>query len=235
MTQIRRRSEISARSAGRRPGRPEGSGAGDNTSERILDAAEEVFAEVGYSGATLRMVAAQADVTQALINYYFGSKYGLYEAVFIRRGRVIADGRMERLEELKQRTDVSVRDVVQAFLAPTIALRDSPGGRLFLRLQARLHTEPAEISYKLRGEAYDASTRAYVQMLASVCPQLSAKEVNWRMALMIGAYMYAFSDTHRLEQLAPAACDINDTAEVFEQITAFVTAGISAPPGSGAR
>lgn len=230
MAQIRRRSEISARGAGRRPGRPEGSAAGDNTSERILDAAEEVFAEVGYSGATLRMVAARADVTQALINYYFGSKYGLYEAVFIRRGRVIADGRMKLLEELKQRSDVSVRDVVRAFLAPTIALRDTPGGRLFLRLQARLHTEPADISYKLRNEAYDVSTRAYVQMLAKVCPELSAKDVNWRMALMIGAYMYVFSDTHRLEQLAPDDCDADNTEELFEQITAFITAGIGAPP-----
>jgi len=233
MTQIRRRSEISAREAGRRPGRPEGSTSGDNASERILDAAEEVFAEVGYSGATLRTVAARADVTQALISYYFGNKYGLYEAVFIRRGRAIADQRVKLLDELKQRNDVTVRDVVKAFLAPTIALRETRGGRLFLRLQARLHTEPAEISYKLRNEAYDASTRAYVQMMGRVCPQLSAKDLHWRMVLMIGAYMYAFSDTHRLEQIAPEHCNVNDTDEVFEQIAAFVSAGISAPPTSG--
>lgn len=232
MAQITRRSETSARGAGRRPGRPEGNAAGDNTSERILDAAEEVFAEVGYSGATLRMIASRADVTQALINYYFSSKYGLYEAVFFRRGRLIADGRMKLLEELKQRTGVSVRDVVKAFLAPTIALRETPGGRLFLRLQARLHTEPADISYKLRNEAYDASTRAYVHMLGQVCPELSAKDLNWRTALMIGAYMYVFSDTHRLEQLAPEHCNPDDTEELFEQITAFVTAGIGAPSAS---
>jgi len=215
-----------------RPGRPEG--VGDNTAERILDAAEEVFSETGYSGATLRVVASRAAVTQALINYYFGSKYGLYEAVFIRRGRLISDGRVARLNELKQRGgDIGVSEVVRAFLAPTIALRETPGGRRFLRLQARLHTEPAEISYKLRNEAYDASTRAYVDMLAKVCPQLSRKDVNWRMALMIGAYMYAFSDTHRLEQLAPDVCDPNDTDEIFEQITAFVTAGLMAPSVDG--
>lgn len=235
MTKIRRRSDISAHAIGRRPGRPEGSSAGDNTSERILDAAEEVFAEVGYSGATLRMVAARAGVTQALINYYFGSKYGLYEAVFIRRGRVISDERMKLLEELKQRSDITVQDVVKAFLAPTIAMRDAPGGRLFLRLQARLHTEPADISYKLRSGAYDTSTRAYVQMLARVCPDLTATDVNWRMGLMIGAYMYVFSDTHRLEQLAPGICDSDDTEEIFAQITAFVTAGISAPTTSRRR
>lgn len=229
MTETTRRPLAGGRAAGRRPGRPEGKASTDNTSERILDAAEEVFADVGYSGATLRMVASRAEVTQALISYYFGSKYGLYEAVFIRRGRLISDGRLKRLEELRQQAEVSVRDVVQAFLAPTIALRETPGGRRFLRLQARLHTEPAEISYKLRNEAYDASTRAYVQMLARVCPELSAKDLNWRMALMIGAYMYAFSDTHRLEQLAPDVCNANNTNEIFEQITAFVTAGIMAP------
>jgi hypothetical protein len=120
--------------------------------------------------------------------------------------------------------------VVRAFLEPTIALRDQPGGRRFLRLQARLHTEPAEISYKLRNEAYDSSTRAYVDMLQSICPNLSAKDLYWRMALMIGAYMYVFSDTHRLEELAPNLCNPEDTDEVIAQITAFVTAGITAPP-----
>jgi len=229
MPEITRPTATPPRPAGRRPGRPEGSAAGDNTAERILDAAEEVFAEVGYSGATLRMVAARADVTQALINYYFRSKYGLYEDVFIRRGKTISEERMKLLKDLEKRSDVTVKDVVKAFLAPTIAMRSSPRGRLFLRLQARLHTEPADISYKLRGEAYDASTRAYIDMLAKVCPHLSAKDVNWRMGLMIGAYMYVFSDTHRLEQLAPGICDPDDADEIFEQITAFVTAGISAP------
>lgn len=211
-----------------RPGRPEG--VGDNTAERILDAAEEVFSETGYAGTTLRVIAQKAAVTQALINYYFGSKYGLYEAVFIRRGRLISAGRMDRLQALRNEAGrVTVEDVVRAFLAPTIALRETRGGRLFLRLQARLHTEPAEISYKLRNEAYDASTKAYVSVLGEICPELPAKDLYWRMVLMIGAYMYAFSDTHRLDQLAPDVCDPNNNEEIFSQIIAFVTAGLQAP------
>lgn len=211
-----------------RPGRPEG--AGDNKSERILDAAEEVFSETGYHGATLKVIAERAAVTQALINYYFGSKYGLYEAVFLRRGSPIAESRMRRLGEIQAGPGpITAQDIVRAFLAPTLALRETEGGRRFLRLQARLHTEPADISYKLRNMAYDASTRAYVQALERACPHLSPKDANWRMALMIGSYMYAFSDTHRLEELAPHACDPNDTEEIFEQITAFVTGGLLAP------
>ncbi|HRL21089.1 MAG TPA: hypothetical protein PLP85_04920 [Alcaligenes sp.] len=66
-------------------------------------------------------------------------------------------------------------------------------------------------------------------MLEEILPQLPARDAYWRMVLMIGAYMYAFSDTHRLEELAPVVCDPNDTGEVFEQIVAFVTAGRQAP------
>ncbi|MCQ9617647.1 TetR family transcriptional regulator [Paenalcaligenes niemegkensis] len=203
---------------------------GDNASERILDAAEEEFSEVGYAGTTLREIAEKAAVTQALINYYYGSKYGLYEAVFIRRGKVISDQRLERLNALRESAyPVNTSEVVKAFLAPTIALRETPGGRRFLRLQARLHTEPAEISYKLRNEAYDRSTQQYVLIPKEILPGISVRDVYWRVVLMIGAYMYAFSDTHRLEELAPDICDPNNTTEIFDQIVAFVSAGLEAP------
>ncbi|HRL21090.1 MAG TPA: TetR family transcriptional regulator [Alcaligenes sp.] len=49
----------------------------------------------------MRIIAQRAAITQALINYYFGSKYGLYEAVFIRRGRLISDELLLRLEQLR--------------------------------------------------------------------------------------------------------------------------------------
>jgi hypothetical protein len=47
--------------------------------------------------------------------------------------------------------------------------------------------------------------------------------------LMVGAYMYAFSDTHRLEQLASDVCNPNDADEILEQITTFVSGGLEAP------
>lgn len=214
-----------------RPGRPEGTG--DNASERILDAAEEEFAFTGFAGTSLRVIAQKAAVTQALISYYFGSKYELYEAVFIRRGRQVSDERMARLQALRAEQDtIDAEQLVRAFLEPTMALRATEGGRRFLRLQARLHTEPAEISYKLRKDAYDASTRAYVEMLQQMFPKLPARDLYWRVALMVGAYMYIFSDSHRLEELSQNICNPEDTEEVIAELTAFVTGGILAPPTS---
>ncbi len=199
--------------------------------DEILDAAEIEFATLGYAGTSLRNVADRAQVTQALINYYFGSKYGLFEEVFLRRGRQIAEDRVQRLEALRRTgKPLAVRDIVYAFLMPALAMRETPSGRTFMRLQARLHTEPSEISYKLRNEAYDVSTRIFAAALREAMPHLPEKDVYWRMTLMIGAYLYAFSDTHRLEELAPGLCDPNDPDEIITAISSFVTAGMLAPP-----
>ena len=54
------------------------------TETRILDAAEQVFALVGYAGATTQAISEQAGVTKAMIHYYFESKERLYRAVLDR-------------------------------------------------------------------------------------------------------------------------------------------------------
>jgi len=58
--------------AGRRPG-------STDTRVAILDAARTLFAERGYDGATIRSIAAEADVNPALVHHFFGSK----EQVFV--------------------------------------------------------------------------------------------------------------------------------------------------------
>ena len=51
--------------------------------ERILEAAEAVFAESGYDGATVTDIAARAGLPKSNLHYYFGTKDALYEAVLL--------------------------------------------------------------------------------------------------------------------------------------------------------
>lgn len=210
----------------RGPGRPEGTSV---TRDVILDAAENVFSSLGYAGTSMREVAEKAKVTQALISYYFGSKFGLFEHVFLRRSEPISLERIERLEQLERVGNATAREVVRAFLLPTVNLRSTPQGRAFLRLQARLHTEPPEISYELRTRAYGNSTKLYMQALCAALPQLSELDANWRVTMMVGTYLYAFSDTHRMEEITePNIYDPTDTDELIEQVTRFVVGGFEA-------
>ena len=51
----------------------------------ILDVAEKIFSELGFDGASTRMISGEAGVNMAMLNYYFGSKEGLFLAVFERK------------------------------------------------------------------------------------------------------------------------------------------------------
>ena len=210
----------------KRLGRPTGN---MNQRENILDAAEVDFSQRGYAGTSLKDVAAACGVTQALITYYFGTKQQLFEQVFLRRAKLISEERVNVLRALTEGgAKPGVRDIVRAFLLPLVALRKSDGGRAFIRLQARLHTEPPEISYGLRSTAYGDSTDAYVDALRTALPGLPTKDLYWRVTAMIGAYLYAFSDTHRLDVLAKGACDPWDANETLEQLTSFIVGGLEA-------
>ena len=54
----------------------------DTAQLRIIEAAGPIFAQKGFAATTVREICAAAQVNQAAINYYFGSKESLYKEVF---------------------------------------------------------------------------------------------------------------------------------------------------------
>lgn len=220
-----RRGVSSAEPPVKRPGRPEG---GNGTMRAgILDAAEVVFANQGYAGTTLREISELAGVTQALITYYFGSKFGLFSETFLRRATVIAETRVESLTRLRSEGKAGdIGAIIEAFLRPVLDLRATTQGPAFLRLHARLHTEPPNLSYDLRKTAYDESTHLYIEALHQALPHLSRFDVHWRMTLMIGTYLYALSDTNRMEDMVPDSYNPKDEIRLMAETVAFITGGI---------
>jgi AcrR family transcriptional regulator len=53
--------------------------------DHILDVAERIFSDLGFDGASTRMISGEAGVNMAMLNYYFGSKEGLFIAIFDRK------------------------------------------------------------------------------------------------------------------------------------------------------
>ncbi|WP_136685508.1 TetR/AcrR family transcriptional regulator [Falsirhodobacter xinxiangensis] len=210
----------------RKPGRPEGQ---NNLSEEILDAAEVMFAEQGFAGTTLRQVADKLGVNPAMIAYYFQNKDNLFRSVFTRRGHAISAARMERLAALSGRS-YDVEDLVKAFIEPAAALYGNVQGRAFLKLHARLHMEPEDLSFELRRAVHNESTHAYAGAFGRLLA-LPDREIYQRMSLLIGAYLYAFSGTSRLTELM--GNDDDPMREMLQTTIAFGTAGMLA--GGGLR
>lgn len=74
----------------RRRGRPPASDSA-LTRQRILQAAQKVFAEYGYEAATFQAIAVEIGLTRPAINNYFNSKSALYDAVVCRVGNAVLD------------------------------------------------------------------------------------------------------------------------------------------------
>jgi AcrR family transcriptional regulator len=212
----------------RRPGRPDKE---TFAREKILNAAERVFAHRGYARASFGEIVKRAKVTQALVNYYFGSKEGLFKEVYLRRAKELARARIEALEALGRRgKSLDVTDVLSAFLNPAFAIRRTPGGRAFLRMQWRLlHSEPPGFARSLHHEAYDATARRYVSVICSLVPGLSKATAYWRLVFIVGIFSFINSDVHRLEEISDGLCDANDAEEMLAQAKAFISAGMLVP------
>lgn len=207
---------------GNGPGRPEGRTA---NREEILDKAEKGFAERGYAAARLRDIAHAANVTQAMVNYYFGSKQELLKEVYLRRGQQLANERMELLDRLKSKRSFKVNDILRAYLIPAFRLRATAGGRAFLRLQARLHAELDNFAFELRREAYDRPVRQYTKLLMQLVPKLTEEAVYLRFAQLIGIYLYVLSDAHRIEDISGGKCSMPPSELMIEEIVGFASAG----------
>ena len=71
--------------------------------DHIIDAAIQLFAEQGFEGTSIRDLAAKAEVNIAMVNYYFGSKDKLFEAIIEQRSGYLK----EKLEEILLNNSIS--------------------------------------------------------------------------------------------------------------------------------
>src|SRR3981081_4013505 len=85
----------------RRSVTPDVASAGTKT--RILDAAELLFMEHGFEATSLRQLTSAAGVNLAAVNYHFGSKEELFQAVLTRRLDPMNQERIDLLDKLEGR------------------------------------------------------------------------------------------------------------------------------------
>ena len=128
---------------------------GERTARALIDAARGAFADRGYSGASVREVAREADANPALVRYHFGSKEGLYYRVIdeqmdlMKRNLSEAFNVGETIEErLGNLLSAYVMHVIKHPDFPKLTLRaclDEDEGALHI---AKTHLKPLYESFK---------------------------------------------------------------------------------------
>jgi AcrR family transcriptional regulator len=93
----------------------------DVTRERIVKAAERLFAERGYDATSIRAIVAKARVNQAAINYHFDGKDGLYREVLRAAFRALTEQQLEHADEMKAMSrEAALAEFIRRQLRPLL-------------------------------------------------------------------------------------------------------------------
>ena len=214
------------------------------TRTRILDAAEELFMQHGFEGTSMRRLTAKAGANLSAVNYHFGSKDALIEAVFRRRLDPMNSGRIAELDQLER--DAAARapskegaggtpspeEIIRAFVGASLRMiEDSKnGGRNFIRLLGRTYTDPQKHIRSLIGQLYAPAMARFKIAFERALPQMPADELVWRMHFMFGTLAYTLAATDTVQLIAGCKPEDRYDARLLEaRLTAFLAAGLLAP------
>lgn len=201
----------------------------------ILAAAERVFGTDGYAGASMRQIAEEAGVAQALLHYHYASKDKLYEAVFERRSSAINRYRGRLLDELFAGTaPATVEDVLSIAFTPLSEIfRDEDAGTLapYVQMISTISLGNDERSRRLREQFYDPIAHRFVDAIRIILPGISRDHAIWSYLFSAGARQQAHAMNGRATRLGAMGSTPGATPGATSRYPALVTfaaAGIRA-------
>jgi AcrR family transcriptional regulator len=206
-----------------------------DTKQRILNAAEHLFARDGYHATSLRGITTAAEANLAAVNYHFGSKEALLEAVIVRRLDPLNEIRHGQLEALLQKAELagelpSCREVLRAFVEPTLRLRQQGSeAEDFIALIGRTLAEPRGIAMSIFLRHMQPLLQRIFQALALSLPALTEQDLFWRMHFTMGCLSHIMR-CHERYSMVPENVNIDlPVDELIEHFLDFTTAGMEVP------
>jgi len=207
-----------------------------STKEKILDAAEELFADHGFTETSLRMITAKAEVNLASVNYHFGSKKTLIQAVFDRFMQHFTQDlsvEMERLEQSsadKSNGALKVIDVLTTLITPINKLNQlrPDGAGVFMNLLGRAYAETQGHIRRFAMENYADVLKRFTQLLQVTSPNILPSTMFWRLHFMLGSFIFTLAGHKALQEISES--DFNQQVtieEIIKQLVPFMSAAFS--------
>jgi AcrR family transcriptional regulator len=200
---------------------------------RILDAAENAIAELGFAGASLRHIVLEAQVNLATVYYYFGSKRGLTEAVLKRRFGPLRQEHLTLLQQFEEAAGgrpLKVERILEAILRPPVRLMATPSAKhqAVTRLIGRIVAEPNPETQEMVRSQRAPVRAAFLQALQRSLPQAPMSALVWRLEFVWGALAFILCNPRRIEIETHGACNPGDTENLLAEMIRCFTPGFQA-------
>lgn len=206
--------------------------------ERIILAAERLFAIKGIGNATLKAVTQEAGVNLAAVNYHFGSKQELVFAVFDDLADRISRRRLALLAERKLATGgqpLSVSEIVFFFLEPYVLHEGGRDGALLINMILHQRFSPTKTADRIIAKYFDKVATKFVEAFSESIAHLDKKSLYWRYYFMVSSILFSASERgqgNRLAKISGGLADLSDLDELVHQLTVFIAGGMASPNDS---
>jgi AcrR family transcriptional regulator len=204
--------------------------------ERILDAAERLFAEKGVAAASLREIGAQAQANPGSIYFHWKTKSDLVREVFRRRLAPLDAERVRRLdaaERARAPHPAPLEEVLAALVEPMLRIANGADGVGFLRLLGRTYNEPDRELVRMLRRDHGATLERFRAALARALPDLPEEQLFVRFHFALGALAYTLGSDASW-QLVVGRRRPGSWEDVLRDLMPFLVAGFAAPRAAAA-
>ncbi|MFD2177413.1 TetR/AcrR family transcriptional regulator [Veronia pacifica] len=202
------------------------------TKAKILNAAEQLFAEHGFKDTSLRTITGKAGVNLASVNYHFGDKKSLVRAVLGRYLEQFMPRLEAELEALLEKPSFTMEQVFASGKQPLLELDNfrKHGASTFMLLVGRGYTDVQGHLRWFITTRYSKVLSLLTEAVLRANPNLTAELVFWRLHFTLGTVIFTMASSIALREIAE-----NDfhkkvsTEDVANQLIPFMAAGVDAP------
>ena len=209
-----------------------------DTKTRILDAAETLFVSGGFESMSMRQITGAATVNLAAVNYHFGSKDALIQAVLARRLDSLSEQRVAMLDVFESTLGdkLTCERVLVAMFLPAVRIFRSgdPLADRYLHFLGRAYTDPSSVVRDFINTHYIQTLGRFFFAFQRTLPELRREDLGFRLHFAMGALsgILAGGNTQRL--IRDFTQEQSDhEAVILSRLTTLMVAALKAPlPGA---
>ena len=203
-----------------------------DTKNRILDAAEVLFAERGFADTSMRLITSEADVNLASVNYHFGSKKEMIQAVLDRYLSLFMPDLNARLRVLMEQEQLTLLQLFESFVEPLMKLSAvrANGPAIFMQLLGRGYIDSQGHLRRFITAHYGPILQRITQAIYKANPALSPADLFWRLHFTLGNVVFTMASADALRDIALADFGQQlDVEGLVRNVIPYLASGVGAP------
>ena len=175
------------------------------------------------------MITARAEVNLASVNYHFGSKKTLIEAVFDRFMECFTNELITEMTKVeRQEQELHVTQVLMTLVRPLMQIDNvrPNGSTVFMKLLGRAYAETQGHIRRFAMLRYAHVFTRFTRLLHKANPEMQPSDMFWRLHFMLGSFIFTLAGHEALQEISESDFQENVSVEqIITRLIEFLSAG----------